>query len=73
MEVKVSFGDPERTQADALFIGVFQDQKLSVSENLAVDNSIGGYLTSLFEKQELTGSKGELTLCLLYTSPSPRD
>lgn len=62
MEVKVSFGDPERTQADALFIGVFQDQKLSVSENLAVDNSIGGYLTSLFEKQELTGSKGELTL-----------
>ena len=62
MEVKVSYGDPEKTQTDALFIGVFEDQKLSTTENLGIDNSIGGYLTSLFEKQELTGSKGELTL-----------
>ena len=38
-----------------------------------MDNLIGKKLDGLYEVKELIGSGGMANVCLLYTSPSPRD
>ena len=62
MEIKLRIGDINKTGADAILFGVFDDVKKLSDELTAADKALDGEITKLIKQGEIKGKAGEISI-----------
>jgi leucyl aminopeptidase len=62
LEIKLRIGDINKTGADAILFGVFDDVKKLSDELTAADKALDGEITKLIKQGEIKGKAGEISI-----------
>jgi leucyl aminopeptidase len=62
VKIKVRIGDIGTTKADAILLGIFEDEKKTAGDIANLDKSLNGEIAKLLKQGEIKGKQSEITV-----------